>query len=306
MDPVEFRLKNLQRRADDPRPQGGRREIRLEACHRAERPGTGRGGRHRLRTPSWPRSPRSRSISGPGHVQVKRVVCAQDMGLVINPEGATIQMEGCITMGLGYALTEDIHFKGGMILDRNFDTYELPRFSSRAEDRDGDPRPERRARPRRRRAGHHLRGGGHRQRRVRCRGGEGLSAPGEPPAGQEGHGGEPRAGCSRGLSRDHRLAGHARCEGPWARDQAMRSTRAMTRRDFLRRATHGLGTAMALPTWIPASALGRGGIHSPSERITMGFIGVGGQGGGHLLGGAWTYVPGGYGARGGRAGTGGL
>lgn len=29
----------------------------------------------------------------------------------------------------------------------------------------------------------------------------------------------------------------------------------------------------------------------------MGFIGVGGQGSGPLLGGAWTYVPGGYSAR---------
>jgi len=64
-----------------------------------------------------------------GHVQVKRVVCAQDMGLCVNPEGATIQMEGCITMGLGYALREDIHFKGGEIFDLNFDTYEIPRFS---------------------------------------------------------------------------------------------------------------------------------------------------------------------------------
>jgi isoquinoline 1-oxidoreductase len=64
-----------------------------------------------------------------GTVQVKRVVCAQDMGLVINPEGAKIQMEGCITMGLGYALTEEVHFKGGQVLDTNFDTYELPRFS---------------------------------------------------------------------------------------------------------------------------------------------------------------------------------
>lgn len=64
-----------------------------------------------------------------GAVKVKRVVCAQDMGLVINPEGARIQMEGCITMGLGYALTEEIHFKGGDVLDRNFDTYQLPRFS---------------------------------------------------------------------------------------------------------------------------------------------------------------------------------
>ncbi len=64
-----------------------------------------------------------------GTVQVKRVVCAQDMGLSINPEGAKIQMEGCIMMGLGYALTEEVHFKGGQILDLNFDTYEIPRFS---------------------------------------------------------------------------------------------------------------------------------------------------------------------------------
>jgi CO/xanthine dehydrogenase Mo-binding subunit len=51
------------------------------------------------------------------------------MGLVINPEGAKIQVEGCATMGLGYALTEEVHFKGGKVLDNNFDTYELPRFS---------------------------------------------------------------------------------------------------------------------------------------------------------------------------------
>jgi CO/xanthine dehydrogenase Mo-binding subunit len=65
-----------------------------------------------------------------GSVQVKRVVCAQDMGMVVNPQGAKLQVEGCITMGLGYTLTEDIHFKGGQILDLNFNTYELPRFSS--------------------------------------------------------------------------------------------------------------------------------------------------------------------------------
>jgi CO/xanthine dehydrogenase Mo-binding subunit len=64
-----------------------------------------------------------------GHIQVKRVVCAQDMGQVINPEGAKMQMEGCMMMGLGYSLTEEIHFKGGMIQDLNFDTYEIPHFS---------------------------------------------------------------------------------------------------------------------------------------------------------------------------------
>jgi nicotinate dehydrogenase subunit B len=64
-----------------------------------------------------------------GEVHVKRVVCAQDMGLAINPEGAAIQMEGCVTMGLGYALAETIHFKNGEIFDLNFDTYKIPRFS---------------------------------------------------------------------------------------------------------------------------------------------------------------------------------
>jgi CO/xanthine dehydrogenase Mo-binding subunit len=38
-------------------------------------------------------------------------------------------MEGCITMGLGYTLTEEVRFQDGEVLDRNFDTYQLPRFS---------------------------------------------------------------------------------------------------------------------------------------------------------------------------------
>jgi CO/xanthine dehydrogenase Mo-binding subunit len=62
-------------------------------------------------------------------VQVKRVVLAQDMGVVVNPEGARQQIEGCITMGLGYALTEEVRFKNGQVLVENFDTYQLPRFS---------------------------------------------------------------------------------------------------------------------------------------------------------------------------------
>jgi nicotinate dehydrogenase subunit B len=64
-----------------------------------------------------------------GHVQVIRVACAQDMGLCVNPQGATIQMEGCITMGLGYALTEEIQFTGGKVHNDNYYSYEIPRFS---------------------------------------------------------------------------------------------------------------------------------------------------------------------------------
>ena len=68
-----------------------------------------------------------------GSVKVGRIVCAQDMGVVINPDGAKMQMEGCVMMGLGYTLSEEVRFDGGRILTRNFDTYELPRFSGMPE-----------------------------------------------------------------------------------------------------------------------------------------------------------------------------
>jgi CO/xanthine dehydrogenase Mo-binding subunit len=64
-----------------------------------------------------------------GQIQVDRIVCALDMGPVINPEGARMQIEGAITMGLGYSLSEEIHFRGGEIEDLNFSTYKIPRFS---------------------------------------------------------------------------------------------------------------------------------------------------------------------------------
>jgi isoquinoline 1-oxidoreductase len=64
-----------------------------------------------------------------GTVAVERVVCAQDMGLVVNPLGATMQVEGSITMGLGYAFSEELRFRGGEVVTENFDTYAIPRFS---------------------------------------------------------------------------------------------------------------------------------------------------------------------------------
>ena len=128
MDPVEFRLKNM----DDPKM------IRvLKAA--AERFGwipakapskRGLGVACGMDAGSYVATIVEADVDAKkGTVQVKRAVCAQDMGLVVNPEGAKIQVEGCITMGLGYALTEEVRFKGGQVLDTNFDTYELPRFS---------------------------------------------------------------------------------------------------------------------------------------------------------------------------------
>jgi CO/xanthine dehydrogenase Mo-binding subunit len=64
-----------------------------------------------------------------GAVRVKRVVTAVDPGTIVNPEGARQQVEGCITMGVGYALSEEVQFSKGEVLTRNFDSYEIPRFS---------------------------------------------------------------------------------------------------------------------------------------------------------------------------------
>jgi CO/xanthine dehydrogenase Mo-binding subunit len=66
---------------------------------------------------------------GTGRVEVKRVICAQDQGCIDNPDGSRQQMEGSISMGLGYALAEEVRFSNGEILDRNFETDRTPRFS---------------------------------------------------------------------------------------------------------------------------------------------------------------------------------
>jgi len=127
MDPVEFRLKNLK----------NEQVIRIlkAAADRfgwtpAKAPsGRGYGVACGTDAGTWVAHMAEVEVDKNGHVQVKRVVCAQDMGLVINPQGATLQVESCVTMGLGYALAEEIRFKGGEILDSNFDTYEITRFS---------------------------------------------------------------------------------------------------------------------------------------------------------------------------------
>ena len=54
-------------------------------------------------------------------------------------------------------------------------------------------------------------------------------------------------------------------------------SKSLTRRRFLGRGAMAV-SAVALPDYIPAAALGRGGAVAPSERIVMGGIGLGGRG----------------------------
>ncbi len=56
--------------------------------------------------------------------------------------------------------------------------------------------------------------------------------------------------------------------------------KSLTRRDFLRTSAIAAGS-VALPYYVPASALGAGGV-SPSEKIVIGYWGTGSMGSGHV------------------------
>ena len=128
MDPVEFRLLNL---------KDERMRRVLQACAKkfgwTPKPGPSKRG--------WgvacgddagtyvASMAEVKVDAATGAIRVVRVVAVQDMGVVVNPELATQQMEGCIMMGLGYTLSEEVQFRNGEVLDKNFTKYTLPKFS---------------------------------------------------------------------------------------------------------------------------------------------------------------------------------
>ena len=128
-DPLEFRLRHL----SDARMRGVLQAAAAAFGWKAAAAPSGRGVGIACSTDAGSYVAACAELAvdeAKGSVRVARVVCAEDLGIVVNPEGARMQIEGGVTMGLGYALSEELRFRGGDILDRNFDTYRLPRFSS--------------------------------------------------------------------------------------------------------------------------------------------------------------------------------
>jgi nicotinate dehydrogenase subunit B len=124
-DPLEFRLQHL----SDKRML---RVLEAAAGRFGWKPGRGRGAgvACAIYLGTYIATMAEVSVeSATGRVRVKRVVCAQDQGVVVNPDGSRQQIEGAITMGLGYVLSEEVRFRGGEVLSRNFDDYQIPRFS---------------------------------------------------------------------------------------------------------------------------------------------------------------------------------
>ncbi len=60
-----------------------------------------------------------------GEIRVHKVTSAVDPGLVINPDGATAQIQGAIIMGLSSTLVEAVYLENGQLTANNFNKYPL-------------------------------------------------------------------------------------------------------------------------------------------------------------------------------------
>lgn len=68
-------------------------------------------------------------VSGDGDVRVRRIVCAVDCGITVNPDIVAAQMEGGTLFGLTAALYGEINFENGRVKEGNFDTYRALRMN---------------------------------------------------------------------------------------------------------------------------------------------------------------------------------
>jgi CO/xanthine dehydrogenase Mo-binding subunit len=126
-DPVEFRLRLL---GADTKDDGGYRRARSIAVIKAAadaydwdpRPAasskrtrgdilTGRGIAYSFRSQTIVAEIVEVEVNrATGHVWVKRIVCAHDCGLVVNPEGLRRTVEGALLHSLSRALYEEVKF----------------------------------------------------------------------------------------------------------------------------------------------------------------------------------------------------
>ena len=60
---------------------------------------------------------------------IKKVTCAVDCGIVVNPLGARNQAEGGVLDGIGHMMYGELTFADGMPQSNNFDTYQLIRIN---------------------------------------------------------------------------------------------------------------------------------------------------------------------------------
>jgi CO/xanthine dehydrogenase Mo-binding subunit len=64
-----------------------------------------------------------------GQVQIRRVVCADDVGKAVNPQQVEGQIEGGVVQAAGWATCENFVTAGGQVLTPNLSTYLIPNIS---------------------------------------------------------------------------------------------------------------------------------------------------------------------------------
>jgi nicotinate dehydrogenase subunit B len=63
-----------------------------------------------------------------GQIQVRRITCAHDCGLIVNPDGLRNQVEGCILQTLSRALREEVKFDRSRVTSLDWSSYPILRF----------------------------------------------------------------------------------------------------------------------------------------------------------------------------------
>jgi isoquinoline 1-oxidoreductase len=129
-DPLEFRLRHLTNER--------LRAVLLAAVERfgwrdqwkknSSRQSTGLGLACGIEKGSYAACCAKIEVNADGTFKVLKVVEAYECGAIQNPANLKAQVEGAIIMGLGGALTEEMRFKDGKILNAKFSRYRVPRF----------------------------------------------------------------------------------------------------------------------------------------------------------------------------------
>ncbi len=68
------------------------------------------------------------SVSRRGEVRVEKVVLVHNSGYIVNPSGATDQLEGSVCYELSHALYGGLNIQEGRVVNTNYDSYNLMRM----------------------------------------------------------------------------------------------------------------------------------------------------------------------------------
>lgn len=125
-DPVEYRLRHL----DDPRARAVIETVAEMASWGNRLPdevGRGIGFARYKNTGAW--CAVVAEIEAVDHVNVRHLWIAVDCGRVVNPDGVINQIEGGAIQSVSWTLMEQVSFAQGAILNDDWETYPILRFS---------------------------------------------------------------------------------------------------------------------------------------------------------------------------------